>query len=153
MKSTDATTPKQYIDGLPEERRPTMRKLRALLRKHLPKGFVESIRWGMICYEVPLKTFPETYNGQPLMYAALAAQKNHYGVYLCGIYSDETLKAKFVKQWKDRGTKLDMGKSCIRLKDWDACEDDLIGEAIAAFSVDEFVELTQEINRRTKKKK
>ncbi|MEL6109367.1 MAG: DUF1801 domain-containing protein [Planctomycetota bacterium] len=151
MKSTDATTPKQYIDGLPEDRRPTMRKLRALLRKHVPKGFVESIRWGMICYEVPLKRFPDTYNGEPLMYAALAAQKHHYGVYLCGIYCDEKLKAEFVKQWKARGSKLDMGKSCLRLKNWDACEDDLIGDALAAFSVEGFIKLTEKAHQRKSK--
>jgi hypothetical protein len=26
----------------------------------------ESMNWGMISYEVPLETFPDTYNKQPL---------------------------------------------------------------------------------------
>ena len=114
MVSSKAKTPKEYIDQLPEDRRQTMRKLRALVRKHLPKGYVEVMRWGMLCYEVPLRTYPDTYNKEPLMYAALASQKNHYGVYLCGLYSFDKIQSRFVKAWKKRGVKLNMGKSCIR---------------------------------------
>ena len=40
----------------------------------------------MIAYEVPLAINPKTYNGKPLMYAALASQKNHMAIYLCSIY-------------------------------------------------------------------
>ena len=61
--------------------------LRALVRKHLPKGYEEAMNWGMITYQVPLKTCPQTYNGQPLIYVALASQKNHMAVHLTGIYS------------------------------------------------------------------
>ena len=75
MVQSKAKSPKDYIQQLPEDRRPTMKKLRALIRKNLPKGYVETMRWGMLCYEVPLKVFPDTYNGEPLMYAALASQK------------------------------------------------------------------------------
>ena len=116
-----------------------MRKLRALVRKHLPKGYVEVMRWGMLCYEVPLRTYPDTYNKEPLMYAALASQKNHYGVYLCGLYSFDKIQSRFVKAWKKRGVKLNMGKSCIRLKSWDECQEDLIAEVVSAVSVEDFV--------------
>ena len=139
MVSSKAKTPKEYIDQLAEDRQPTMRKLRALVRKNLPKGYVEVMRWGMLCYEVPLKKYPDTYNGEPLMYAALAAQKNHYGVYLCGLYCFDKIQKKFVKDWKKRGVKLDMGKSCIRLKSWDQCQEDLIAEVIAAVPLEDFV--------------
>ena len=50
------------------------------------------MNWGMIVYQVPLKTYPDTYNKQPLMYAGLASQKNHMAVYLSGIYTDETAR-------------------------------------------------------------
>ena len=139
MVQSKAKSPKDYIQQLPEDRRPTMKKLRALIRKNLPKGYVETMRWGMFCYEVPLKVFPDTYNGEPLMYAALASQKNHYGVYLCGIYCFEKMQKKFVKDWKARGTRLDMGKSCIRLKKWDDCEEDLIAEVISAVPMQKFI--------------
>ncbi len=139
MVSSKAKTPKEYIEQLPEDRQPTMRKLRALVRKNLPKGYVEVMRWGMLCYEVPLKKYPDTYNGEPLMYAALAAQKNHYGVYLCGLYSFEKIQKKFVTAWKKRGTRLDMGKSCIRLKSWEECHEDLIAEVIRAVPLNEYI--------------
>jgi hypothetical protein len=35
---------------------------------------------------VPLEVYPDTYNKKPMMYAALASQKNHMAVYLTGIY-------------------------------------------------------------------
>jgi len=116
-----------------------MRKLRSLIRKHLPKGYVEKMRWGMLCYEVPLKTYSDTYNGEPLMYAALAAQKKHYGVYLMGLYCFKEIEKQFVKEWKKRGVKLDMGKSCIRLKSWDDCQEDLIAEVVAAVPAKKFI--------------
>lgn len=139
MVSSKAKTPKEYIDQLPDDRQATMRKLRALVRKHLPKGYVEVMRWGMLCYEVPLKKYPNTYNGEPLMYAALASQKNHYGVYLCGLYCFEKIQKAFVKEWKSRGVRLDMGKSCIRLKSWDECQEDLIAGVVAAVPLEDFV--------------
>lgn len=148
-----ATTPKDYIDSLPEDRRETVKKLRALVRKHLPKGYKEAIRWGMIAYEVPLKVCPETYNGEPLMYAGIASQKRHYGVYLCGMYSIPAIQKKLVSQWKKRDTRLDMGKSCIRLASWEKCEPDLIAEAIASVPMKEFVKVSQAASSKKKPKK
>ncbi len=149
MQST-AATPKEYIDALPEDRQATMKKLRSLFRKHLPKGYKEVMRWGMIAYEVPLKTFPDTYNGEPLMYAGLASQKRHYGVYLCGMYSIEAVQKKLVSQWKKRGTRLDMGKSCIRLTSWEKCEGDLIAEALAAVPMEKFIKVCQAMHSKKK---
>ncbi|MGE4619371.1 MAG: DUF1801 domain-containing protein [Planctomycetota bacterium] len=142
MATPDAKSPKEYIDSLPQDRRGTIKKLRALIRKNLPKGYKEEMRWGMICYEVPLSVCPNTYNGQPLMYAAIAAQKKHYGVYLCGMYAIPTIQKTLVRKWKNRGTRLDMGKSCIRLSSWDDCEQDLIAEAIAAVPIEQFIEVS-----------
>lgn len=97
------------------------------------------MNWGMISYEVPLKDYSDTYNGQPLMYAALASQKNHMAVYLTGIYSDEKLRDNFIKSYKQSGKKLDMGKSCVRFKRVDDLPVFLIGKAIGAVTKDEFI--------------
>ncbi len=40
------------------------------------------MNWGMITYQVPFSVYPDNYNKQPLMYAALTSQKNHMVVYL-----------------------------------------------------------------------
>ncbi|MDE0960717.1 MAG: DUF1801 domain-containing protein [Planctomycetota bacterium] len=139
---SQAKTPREYIDSLPEDRRPAVKKLRSLIRKSLPKGYKEQMRWGFICYEVPLSVCPETYNGEPLMYAAIAAQKRHYGVYMCGIYVVPRVFKKLTSEWKKRGTRLDLGKSCLRFSSWEKCEPDLIAEAIASVPLKEFVAAT-----------
>ena len=74
------------------------------------------MNWGMITYEVPLSIYPNTYNEQPLMFAALASQKNHMAVYLSGIYSSDELREKFIADYKDTGKRMDIGKSCVRFK-------------------------------------
>ena len=67
---SEATSVKEYLDGLPEDRRKAMVRVRSVIRKKLPRGFKEVMNWGMVTYEVPLKTYADTYNGKPLMSAA-----------------------------------------------------------------------------------
>ena len=76
MVSGKETTPTEYLASLPPERRAVIANVRAVVRKHLPKGYVETMNGEMLSYEIPLRVFPDTYNKQPLMYMALAAQKN-----------------------------------------------------------------------------
>jgi hypothetical protein len=77
MVSSKETTPAAYLASLPADRRKVIAAVRAVIKKHLPAGFVETMNWGMLAYEVPLKRYPDTYNKQPLLYLALAAQKNN----------------------------------------------------------------------------
>ena len=134
-----ATTVREYLDGLPEDRRKVLSKVRSAIRKNLPKGFEEVMNWGMICYQVPLKTFPDTYNKQPLMYAALASQKNHMAVYLSCIYSDSKQCDWFENAYKATGKRLDMGKSCVRFSKLEDLPLELIGEAISRVGLKEFL--------------
>jgi len=62
--------------------------VRALVNANLPDGYVEGMNRGMISWEIPLSWCSVTYNKQPLTYAALAAQKNHYALYLMCAYAD-----------------------------------------------------------------
>ena len=139
MKS-DAITVEAYLGDLPEDRREAIDIVRKVILDTLPDGYDETIRWGMITYEVPLTTCPDTYNGQPLQYAALASQKRHMAVYLTGLYIDAELEKRFVSRWKERGTRLDMGKSCIRFRKLEDLEMDLVGEVIQTFPVQAFIE-------------
>jgi len=41
---SDATTVTEYLAGLPEDRRKAIKTLRALVRKHLPKGYEEAMK-------------------------------------------------------------------------------------------------------------
>jgi hypothetical protein len=84
---SEAKTAAGYLAALPPERRVALSALRKVILSNLPKGYVEAMNWGMIAYEVPLAINPRTYNGKPLMYAALASQKNHMAIYLCPIFA------------------------------------------------------------------
>ncbi|MDH3227214.1 MAG: DUF1801 domain-containing protein [Thermoleophilia bacterium] len=139
MARSDAATADEYLAELPEERRMALTPVRQAILDNLPEGIIEAMNWGMIAYEVPLETFPDTYNAKPLMYAALASQKNHMAVYLTTVYSDPDVATWFRDRYAQTGKKLDMGKSCVRFKKLDDLPVDLIGETIAKVDLDEFL--------------
>ena len=135
-----ANSVEQYLNELPEDRKKSFSIVREEILKNLPTGYVEVMNWGMITYEVPLETFPDTYNGKPLMYAALASQKNHMSVYLMGCYMSPEIQNKFENAYKQSGKKFDAGKSCIRFKKEEDLPLELIGKTIGSMSVEQFIE-------------
>jgi len=136
---SDAATVAQYLSELPVDRRSAIEAVRKMILEHLPKGYEEAMNWGMITYQVPLETCPDTYNGQPLMYAALAAQKSHNAVYLTGIYMDDKARRAFEDAYRATGKRLDVGKSCVRFRKLEDLPLQVIGDAIASLQVNEFV--------------
>jgi hypothetical protein len=143
MVSSKETTPAAYLASLPAERRKVIAAVRAVVRKSLPKGYVETMNWGMLSYEVPLSRYPDTYNKQPLMYVALAAQKNNYALYLTCASSDKALMGRLAAAYKASGKKLDMGKSCLRFKTLEELPLDVIGEMIASTPVERRIEMSE----------
>jgi uncharacterized protein YdhG (YjbR/CyaY superfamily) len=139
MVSSKAATPEAYIAELPPERRELVSRVRELVNANLPAGYVERISWGMIGWELPLERYPDTYNQQPLVYAALAAQKNHAALYLNCIYASEERTRRLKEAYAAAGKKLDMGKSCIRFKKAEELAEDVLAEAIASVPVDDFI--------------
>ena len=150
---SEAKTVDEYLLSLPEERREAISKVRKVILQNLPDGYEESMNWGMISYEVPLSTCPDTYNGQPLTYAALASQKNHMAVYLSGIYMDEAAREKFESDYKATGKKFDVGKSCVRFRKLDDLPLPVIGEAIRYLPADEFVARVKAVHSPRKARK
>lgn len=140
MFENKSRTVSEYLSSLPAERRAVVSKLRSFVKKHLPKGYKEQIGWGAITYAVPLKTLPDTYNGEPLCYAAIAAQKNHYSLYLMGAYGDPKQSKWMASEFKKRGKKLDMGKACLRFKSLDDIPLDVVGEVIASKPLEDYVD-------------
>lgn len=145
MASSNAETVEDYLAQLPDDRRDAIAEVREAVLANLPDGFVEAMSFGMIAYEVPLETFPDTYNKKPLMYAALASQKNHMAVYLTSVYADPDLETWFRAEYEATGKKMDMGKSCVRFKKIDNLPVDLIGEAVAKLSLDDFLETYRKV--------
>ena len=150
MAQSRAATVEDYLAELPPERRAVIATVRDTIRQKLPKGYRETMNWGMISYEIPLEDYPDTYNKQPLTYAALAAQKNHYAVYLTGVYQDPVQETTFREAFAKAGKKLDMGKSCVRFRKLDDIPLDAIGTAVASVNPREFI-ARYEANRGKKK--
>lgn len=144
---SDATTVEQYLDELPQDRRIAIETVRDLVVANLPEGYEESMNWGMIVYSVPLESYPDTYNKQPLMYAALASQKNYMSLYLTAVWTTDEVRDGFLAEYRESGKRLDMGKSCVRFRKLDDLPLDLISETISAIDVDTFIE-TYENSRR-----
>ena len=136
---SDATSVPDYLASLPDDRREALAAVREVVLAHLPEGIEEAMNWGMISYQVPLERYPDTYNGQPLSYAALASQKNHMAVYLMGIYGSDSLRARFEDAYRATGKRMDIGKACVRFRRLDDLPLDVIGDAVGAVTLDDFL--------------
>lgn len=135
----ESHTPDEYLAQLPPQRREALAAVRKVVCENLPAGYEEAMNWGMITYQVPLEVFPDTYNGKPLMYAALASQKNHMAVYLTSVYLSEHSAQQFEAAYKATGKRMDMGKSCVRFRKLDDLPLELIGKTVASVKVQDFV--------------
>ncbi len=143
MQST-ATTPKAYIDSLPEDRKEAVSKLRQIILDNIPKGFAEEMS-GMLNYAVPHSIYPDGYHcnpKQPLPFISLASQKNFIALYHMGLYANKELLEWFVGEYpKHSKRKLDMGKSCIRFKKPEEIPYELIAELVSKVTVQEWVDV------------
>ena len=139
MVMSKATTAEDYIAEQPAERARVLSEVRKVVLKHLPKGYREMMGWGMITWGVPLEQYPDTYNGQPLCYAALAAQKNYFSLYLMGVYGHPERERALRDAFARAGKKLDMGKSCVRFASLDDLPLDAIGRTIAGMPPSELI--------------
>ena len=98
------------------------------------------MQYGMLSYVVPLSVFPDTYNGNPVMYMALASQKQYMSLYLTTVYADPALSDWFQERYLATGKKLNMGKSCVRFRKLEDIPLDLVAEVTALTPLAEFLE-------------
>lgn len=134
-----AMTVDEYLASLPETQRSVLARVRDTVRKHLPRGYEELMQGKFIAYVIPLSRFSRTYNGHPLQYVAIAAQKNYYSLYLMVPYGDRKELAQLQDGFRKAGKKLDMGKSCIRFRKLDDLPLHVIGQSVARISVDDYI--------------
>ncbi len=132
---TRTKTVDQYLASLPADRRESIARVLTVVRRNLPGGYEEVMNWGMVCWQVPLTRYPNTYNGYPLMLAALASQKSHSALYLTAVYGEPALSAWFHNEYRRSGKRLDAGKSCVRFRTADDLPLELIGRTIKRVSV------------------
>ncbi|MDQ6801866.1 MAG: DUF1801 domain-containing protein [Acidobacteriota bacterium] len=146
-----ATSVRDYITALPDDRRGAIEAVRDVILQNLDKDYEEGMAYGMIGYYVPHRIYPKGYHPDPrqgLPFAALASQKNYMSLYLMGLYcgcvegvSETALVRWFREAWARSGKELEMGKSCIRFKRLDDLPLAVIGEAIRRTPAKAYIDL------------
>jgi len=141
----EATSVDDYIEHVPERWRDSLRRMRAAIKERLPRGFEETLSYGMIGFVVPKSLYPQGYHAkkdEPLPFISLAAQKEYISLYHLGIYAVPGLFSWFVEAYeKEKGRKLNIGKSCMRFKKDEEIPYGLIRDLCSRMSVDEWIRL------------
>jgi hypothetical protein len=145
MPTSATVTVDTLLASLPDDRRQEVAPVLDVIRRRLPRGYVESATSKMICWTVPLSVYPDTYNKQPLWYAALAMQKSYLSLHLMPVYADATQEKKLRDAFAAAGKRLDMGKACVRFKRADQLELDAIGDIIASVPMERWIEIAKAV--------
>jgi hypothetical protein len=148
MVTANPSTVKALLASLPAERRRTMERVRDVVRRHLAAGYEEVVCKNTIVYQVPLARYPDTYNGRPLWYAALASEKKYVSLHLMPVYGDPASAKRLKDGFRAAGKKLDMGKACIHFNTPDDLALDVIGEIVASVPMDRWIEIAKAARRR-----
>ena len=138
-------TVSDYIDNVQEERKSVFLQVLEAVRKGIPSDFEECVSYGMIGFVVPHSLYPKGYHCDPklpLPFISLANQKNSINLYHMGIYANADLLDWFVDSYnKSSGSKLDMGKSCIRFNPKKEIPYLLIQELCSKMKAEEWIKL------------
>lgn len=154
--TSSAKTVEEYLESLPTDRKEAISTVRNTILANLPKGFEESMQYGMISYVVPHSIYPAGYHCDPkqaLPFISLASQKNHMAVYMFCIYCDPQMANEFIQEYQETGKKLDMGASCVRFKKLENLPVELIGKYTGKLALDEFISIYESNIPPSKKKK
>jgi hypothetical protein len=125
------------------------KRVRAAIRRALPEGYEEAVTGTLITYQVPLATYPDTYNKQPLWLAALGAPKTTLTLHLMPVYASDVLLERLQDGFRAAGKRLDMGKACIHFRRADDLALDCISEIVNAMPVAKWVESARAARKRT----
>lgn len=145
-KAARPSTVAAYLDSLAPEKRAVIEQARAFVHEHIPDGYTEFMSWGVINWGIPLEEFSDTYNGQPLTYVGLGAQKSYNSLYLMGAYdvsngeyTSPYSQKLLVDAFRKAGKRLDMGKCCLHFKKLDDLELTSVAKVIAMSTPKEYL--------------
>lgn len=142
MVEEQTTAYREYLDGLPPERRNVIERVWQIVREHMPGGYTEDIGPKFLSFKT----------GED-WYVALANQKNYISLYLVPVYFFPELKARL----DNSGKKLKCGKSCINFLKTEDLPLSVIGEIVGAHAAEDFSEHVRRIrsagSQKKKKKK
>jgi len=145
----NATTVIEYIQQIPHDKQSDFIKLIEVILNNIPEGFEECIIYNMPSWVVPHSIYPQGYHcdpSKPLPFLSLGVQKNFIGFYHMGIYAKPELLKWFQDQWAvECKTKLDMGKSCVRLKK--EIPFSLLEELLRRMSLSDVIEIFSKVSK------
>jgi hypothetical protein len=148
MVSSGAATPEDYLRELAAERAVVVSAVCDMVNAFVPRGYVEGMAHGMIGWSVPLEVYPDTYNGKALSYAALAAQRSCSSLSLMEIYRGGPIGAAEPRERWSAKRRLDLGRSCVRLRTLDDLDLPLLAEVVASVPMERFVQRARDVARR-----
>jgi len=131
-----------YIANLPEDRKSMIQTVCEVIEKNIDPKFEQGMQYGVPAWFLPHSEYPDGYHcdpKQPLPFAGIGNQKNHIGIYLFCVYCDPKETETFAKEWKAAGKKLDMGKSCVRVKTLEDIPLEVISKLFRRMTASRFV--------------
>ncbi len=132
----------EFLAALPDDRRAAIKAIRRTLKANMDKAVRERVESGMLQYYIPLKVYPGGYHcnpSTPLPFIALASQKSHIGLYLFCTYCVPEESERFREEWLATGKKLNMGKSCVRIRKLEDVPLDVLGRTIKRMTLKKFI--------------
>lgn len=110
FKTVKATSIKEYLDALPDERRESILFLHAFIQKKVPK-LTPHFAYNMLGYgSFKYKNYKKEIIDWPII--GLANQKTSISLYICAVDADGYI----AEQHKKELGNVSVGKSCIRFK-------------------------------------
>lgn len=110
FKPTQAKTVKDYLAGVPEERRKDVQFLHQFIQMNVPT-LKSHFAHNMIGYgSFPYKNYKKESITWPVI--ALANQKNYISIYVCAVFQGKYI----AENHKNELGKVSVGRSCIRFK-------------------------------------
>ncbi len=141
--TTSKITVTDILNNIISDRKIPFNTLHNVIVEHLPNGFETAICYGMISYIVPHSLYPAGYHckpQEPLQFAAIASQKNAITLYHLGLYGNTELMDWWRREYpKYSKQKLDMGKGCVRFKNFDDLPFQLVGELMSKITVPQWI--------------
>lgn len=64
----------------------------------------------------------------------------HVSLYLTNVYADAAQLGRFRERYLATGKRLDMGKSCVRFRNLEDLPLEVVGETIAAATLEDFLD-------------
>lgn len=133
-----------FLALIPAERTDAVKKMRDIILKNLPQGFMEIVSPRGIEYAVPHVIYPAGYHCNPKLpvpFINIVSQKNTLTIHHMGLYASPELSDWFVKEYsKLFPVKLDMGKGCIKFKKMEQIPFELVGKLAKKITVDEWID-------------